>query len=192
MGAAHRGARAAKRWRGLGLIDVPVAVNLSSMQFRANGFVDAVAEVLREEGVPGHWLELELTERMLMDDVGDVKRTLQQLKGLNMRVSVDDFGTGYSSLAHLKEFPIDGMKIDRSFVRDLPHQRGSVAIARAVVQMAQGLSLTVVAEGVETEDQRRFLLQQGCDLLQGELISKPLPAAELERWIATHHAALNS
>jgi diguanylate cyclase (GGDEF)-like protein/PAS domain S-box-containing protein len=184
-------ARAAKRWRALGLIDVPVAVNLSSMQFRANGFVAAVAEVLQEEGVPGHWLELELTERMLMDDVGEVKRTLQQLKALQIRVSVDDFGTGYSSLAHLKEFPIDGMKIDRSFVRDLPHQRGSVAIARAVVQMAQGLSLTVVAEGVETEDQRRFLLQQGCDLLQGELISAPLPAAELERWIATHHAALS-
>jgi len=185
-------ARAALRWRTMGLIDVPIAVNLSSMQFRAAGFVDAVAQVLREEGVPGHWLELELTERMLMDDVGDVKRTLQQLKGLGMRVSVDDFGTGYSSLAHLKEFPIDGMKIDRSFVRDLPRQRGSVAIARAVVQMAQGLSLTVVAEGVENEEQRRFLVEHGCDLLQGELISLPLPAAELERWIALQPAVLNT
>jgi diguanylate cyclase (GGDEF)-like protein/PAS domain S-box-containing protein len=185
-------ARTALRWRSLGLISVPIAVNLSSMQFRASGFVDAVAQVLREEGVPGEWLELELTERMLMDDVGDVKRTLQQLKGLGMRVSVDDFGTGYSSLAHLKEFPIDGMKIDRSFVRDLPHQRGSVAIARAVVQMAQGLALTVVAEGVENDDQRRFLLDQGCDLLQGELISAPLPAAELERWIGTYEATLGA
>ena len=185
-------ARAALRWRSMGLIDVPIAVNLSSMQFRAAGFVDAVAQVLREEGVPGHWLELELTERMLMDDVGDVKRTLQQLKGLGMRVSVDDFGTGYSSLAHLKELPIDGMKIDRSFVRDLPRQRGSVAIACAVVQMAQGLALTVVAEGVENEEQRRFLVEHGCDLLQGELISLPLPAAELERWIATHPAALGA
>ena len=183
-------ARAALRWRAMGLIDVPVAVNLSSMQFRADGFVDAVAQVLREEGVPGQWLELELTERMLMDDVGDVKRTLQQLRALGMRVSVDDFGTGYSSLAHLKELPIDGMKIDRSFVRDLPHQRGSVAIARAVVQMAQGLCLTVVAEGVENEDQRRFLVDQGCDLLQGELISPPLPAAELTQWILRRRAAL--
>ncbi len=185
-------ARAALRWRAMGLIDVPVAVNLSSMQFRADGFVDAVAQVLREEGVPGNWLELELTERMLMDDVGDVKRTLQQLRALGMRVSVDDFGTGYSSLAHLKELPIDGMKIDRSFVRDLPHQRGSVAIARAVVQMAQGLSLTVVAEGVENEEQRRFLVDQGCDLLQGELISKPLPAAELTQWIERHRATLDA
>jgi len=183
-------ARAALRWRSMGLIEVPIAVNLSSMQFRAAGFVDAVAQVLREEGVPGHWLELELTERMLMDDVGDVKRTLQQLKALGMRVSVDDFGTGYSSLAHLKEFPIDGMKIDRSFVRDLPRQRGSVAIARAVMQMAQGLSLTVVAEGVENEEQRRFLVEHGCDLLQGELISLPLPADELERWIASRPAVV--
>jgi len=185
-------ARAALQWRSQGLIDVPIAVNLSSMQFRANGFVDAVAQVLREEGVPGQWLELELTERMLMDDLGDVKRTLQQLKSLGMRVSVDDFGTGYSSLAHLKELPIDGMKIDRSFVRDLPHQRGSVAIARAVVQMAQGLALTVVAEGVENEEQRRFLVDHGCDLLQGELISEPLPAADLARWIALHRAALSA
>jgi diguanylate cyclase (GGDEF)-like protein/PAS domain S-box-containing protein len=184
--------RPALLWRAGGLIDVPVAVNLSSMQFRADGFVDAVAQVLHEEGVPGHWLELELTERMLMDDVGDVRRTLQQLRALGMRVSVDDFGTGYSSLAHLKELPIDGMKIDRSFVRDLPHQRGSVAIARAVVQMAQGLSLTVVAEGVENEEQRRFLVDQGCDLLQGELISLPLPAAELAEWIVRHRASLEA
>jgi diguanylate cyclase (GGDEF)-like protein/PAS domain S-box-containing protein len=181
-------ARTALRWRARGLVDVPVAVNLSTMQFRASGFVDAVARVLREEGVPGAWLELELTERMLMDDVAEVKRTLQQLRALGMRVSVDDFGTGYSSLAHLKELPIDGMKIDRSFVRDLPHQRGSVAIARAVVQMAQGLSLTVVAEGVENDDQRRFLRALGCDLLQGELVSAPLPAAALEDWVAAHEA----
>jgi diguanylate cyclase (GGDEF)-like protein/PAS domain S-box-containing protein len=183
-------ARAALRWRSRGLIDVPIAVNLSSMQFRANGFVDAVARVLREEGVPGEWLELELTERMLMDDLGAVKRTLQQLKAMGMRISVDDFGTGYSSLAHLKELPIDGMKIDRSFVHDLPRQRGSVAIARAVMQMAQGLSLTVVAEGVENDEQRRFLVEHGCDLLQGELISAPLPAAELVSWI-TQRAALS-
>ncbi|MGN6527071.1 MAG: putative bifunctional diguanylate cyclase/phosphodiesterase [Burkholderiaceae bacterium] len=183
-------ARAALRWRSRGLIDVPIAVNLSTMQFRAKGFVDAVARVLREEGVPGEWLELELTERMLMDDVDEVKRTLQQLRALGMRVSVDDFGTGYSSLAHLKELPIDGMKIDRTFVRDLPHQRGSVAIARAVVQMAQGLSLTVVAEGVENEAQRGFLQALGCELLQGELVSAPLPATDLARWVADHRAAM--
>ena len=176
-------ARAARRWRARGLIDVPVAVNLSSMQFHAEGFVEAVEQVLREEQVPGDWLELELTERMLMDDLGAVKRTLQRLKAMGIRISVDDFGTGYSSLAHLKELPIDGMKIDRSFVQDLPRERGSTAIARAVMQMAQGLEITVIAEGVENDEQRRFLAAEGCDVLQGELISAPLTAAELAAWV---------
>jgi diguanylate cyclase (GGDEF)-like protein/PAS domain S-box-containing protein len=177
-------ARAARRWRARGLIDVPVAVNLSSMQFHAAGFVEAVEQVLREEKVPGEWLELELTERMLMDDLGAVKRTLQRLKAMGIRISVDDFGTGYSSLAHLKELPIDSMKIDRSFVQDLPRERGSTAIAHAVMQMAQGLEITVIAEGVENDEQRRFLAAEGCDVLQGELISVPLTAAELAAWVA--------
>jgi diguanylate cyclase (GGDEF)-like protein/PAS domain S-box-containing protein len=177
-------ARAARRWRAHGLIDVPIAVNLSSMQFHAEGFVEAVAQVLREEKVPGAWLELELTERMLMDDLRQVKHTLDQLKAMGIRISVDDFGTGYSSLAHLKELPIDSMKIDRSFVRDLPRERGSTAIARAVMQMAQGLEITVIAEGVENDEQRRFLVAEGCDVLQGELISRPLNAADLAAWVA--------
>jgi len=176
-------ARAARRWRAHGLIDVPIAVNLSSMQFHAEGFVEAVAQVLREEKVPGAWLELELTERMLMDDLRQVKHTLEQLKAMGIRISVDDFGTGYSSLAHLKELPIDSMKIDRSFVHDLPRERGSTAIARAVMQMAQGLEITVIAEGVENDEQRRFLMAEGCDVLQGELISRPLNAADLAAWV---------
>jgi diguanylate cyclase (GGDEF)-like protein/PAS domain S-box-containing protein len=176
-------ARAARRWRAHGLIDVPIAVNLSNMQFHAEGFVDAVAQVLREEKVPGAWLELELTERMLMDDLGSVKSTLEQLKAMGIRISVDDFGTGYSSLAHLKDLPIDSMKIDRSFVHDLPRERGSTAIARAVMQMAQGLEITVVAEGVENDEQRRFLVAEGCDVLQGDLISRPLNAADLAAWV---------
>jgi EAL domain-containing protein (putative c-di-GMP-specific phosphodiesterase class I) len=113
-----------------------------------------------------------------------VKRTLQRLKAMGIRISVDDFGTGYSSLAHLKELPIDSMKIDRSFVQDLPRERGSTAIAHAVMQMAQGLEITVIAEGVENDEQRRFLAAEGCDVLQGELISVPLTAAELAAWVA--------
>ena len=174
--------RCAKRWRSAGLIQVPVAINLSSMQFHADGFVEAVEQALREEQLPGSWIELELTERMLMDDLGAVKRTLKRLKTLGIRISVDDFGTGYSSLAHLKELPIDRIKIDRSFVQDLPHDRGSAAIARAIVQMAKGLGLTAIAEGVETKAQRRFLAEEGCDELQGELISAPLDEAGLEAW----------
>jgi len=185
-------ARAARRWRSRGLLDVPMAVNLSGMQFHADGFVDAVRQVLREEQVPGNWLELELTERMLMDDLAAVRRTLDALKALGIRISVDDFGTGYSSLAHLKGLPIDSMKLDRSFVQDLPRERGSTAIARAVIQMAQGLEITVVAEGVENEEQRRFLVGEGCDVLQGELVSPPLTAAEFAAWVAQRAAELGT
>jgi EAL domain-containing protein (putative c-di-GMP-specific phosphodiesterase class I) len=185
-------AHAARRWRARGLIDVPIAVNLSSMQFHAEGFVDAVAQVLQDEKIPGSWIELELTERMLMDDVRAVTRTLEQLKAMGIRISVDDFGTGYSSLAHLKDLPLDGMKIDRSFVHDLPRERGATAIAKAVMQMAQGLELTVVAEGVENEAQRHFLVAEGCDVLQGELISPPLDAADLAAWVAARARLLGT
>jgi diguanylate cyclase (GGDEF)-like protein/PAS domain S-box-containing protein len=176
-------ARYAARWQAIGLGVAPVAVNLSTMQFQSAGFTDSVAQVLLEEGVDGHLIELELTERMLMDDLPEVSAKLSRLAALGIRVSVDDFGTGYSSLGHLKELPIDKMKIDISFVRDLPGNRGSTAITRAIIQMARSLGITAIAEGVETEAQRSFLTLNGCDELQGELISKPLPAAEFEAWV---------
>ncbi len=179
-------ARAARRWRDTaapGAPDVPVAVNLSMLQFQAVGFVEGIAEVLRELDLPGPLLELELTERMLMDDLPEVRRKLVQLKALGILLAVDDFGTGYSSLGHLKELPIDKMKIDRSFVTDLPQRRDSAAIARAVIQMARGLGITVIAEGVETEAQRTFLAGEGCNELQGEAVSPPLTAEAFEAWM---------
>ncbi|MEX8495317.1 EAL domain-containing protein, partial [Sphaerotilus sp.] len=109
-----------------------------------------------------------------------------QLRTLGVKLSVDDFGTGYSSLSHLKELPIDTMKIDRSFVQELPHQRESAAIASAIVQLARGLGLSVVAEGVETEAQRDFLVNLGCDQLQGLIISAPLPICRLQTWLHHH------
>ncbi len=175
-------ARCAKRWQDAGC-EVPVAVNLSSMQFQASGFTVLTEQLLREEGISGELIELELTERMLMDDLPEVKRKLFELKALGLRISVDDFGTGYSSLAHLKELPIDKVKIDRSFVHDLPERKDSAAIARAIVQMAHTLGLIVIAEGVETEAQRDFLARLGCDELQGLLLSAPLPAHEFEAWM---------
>jgi EAL domain-containing protein (putative c-di-GMP-specific phosphodiesterase class I) len=181
--------RTAQGWHRAGLPPVPVAVNLSSVEFHAAGFVDSVAEVLHEEGVGGDLLELELTERMLMDDVAEVKRLLARLKALGIRIAIDDFGTGYSSLGHLKDLPIDKIKIDRSFVQDLPRDPGSAAIARAIVQLARGLGRVVIAEGVETEVQRRFLLELGCDELQGELVSRPLPAKAFARWVGAHVTA---
>ena len=181
-------ARCAHRWHDSPLRNVPVAVNLSTMQFRALDFVDSLAQVLREERVPGAWLELELTERMLMDDLGAVRRTLGQLKAMGIRLSVDDFGTGYSSLGHLKDLPIDKMKIDRSFVKDLPGERDSVAITSAIIQMARSLELTVVAEGVENAAQARFLAEHGCHALQGSAISPPLDRVQFEQWA---HARLS-
>jgi diguanylate cyclase (GGDEF)-like protein/PAS domain S-box-containing protein len=176
-------ARCALRWREIGLAVAPVAVNLSSVQFQSIGFLEAIAQVLPEGGIGGGLLELELTERMLMDDLLDVKPRLAHLKAMGLQISVDDFGTGYSSLGHLKELPIDKIKIDRSFVHDLPANRDSAAIARAIIQMGRSLGLLVVAEGVETEAQRLFLAEQGCDGLQGLLISAPLPQAAFEAWV---------
>jgi diguanylate cyclase (GGDEF)-like protein/PAS domain S-box-containing protein len=181
-------ARCAARWHAAGLRCGAVAVNLSSVQFQANGFPALVQALLAEEGVSGELLELELTERMLMDDLSEVKRKLSELKLQGLRISVDDFGTGYSSLAHLKELPIDKMKIDRSFVRDLPEDTDSTAIAHAIVQMAHSLGLTVMAEGVETPAQQACLTALGCDELQGMLISPPLPVAEFEVWVSARQA----
>lgn len=175
----------ARRWQTDGLAGVPVAVNLSTLQFQSNDFVETVTQVLRDADLHGHLLELELTERMLMDDLQQVKETLARLKALGIRISVDDFGTGFTSLAHLKELPIDKMKIARSFVHDLPGRRDSAAIATAIIQMARSLGIAVIAEGVETEAQRRFLASQQCDELQGNAISVPLDAQGLREWVAS-------
>jgi diguanylate cyclase (GGDEF)-like protein/PAS domain S-box-containing protein len=188
----RQAARFARRWHEEGLGIAPVAVNLSSMQFQSAQFNTLVAQVLQEEGVDGRLIELELTERMLMDDLPDVSAKLKRLAELGIRVSVDDFGTGYSSLGHLKELPIDKMKIDSSFVKDLPGNRGSTAITRAIIQMARSLGITAIAEGVETDAQRSFLALNGCDELQGDLIGKPLPAVEFERWVIARRGRMTA
>ena len=177
-------ARCAGRWRRMGLVVAPVAANLSNIQFQASGFLDEVAQVLPADGLVPGMLELELTERMLMDDLPKVKERLARLKAMGVQISVDDFGTGYSSLGHLKELPIDKLKIDRSFIHDLPGNKDSAAITCAIIQMGRSLGLTVVAEGVETEAQRAFLAAQGCDELQGMLISPPLPQHAFEAWVS--------
>ncbi|MFY9509718.1 MAG: EAL domain-containing protein [Rubrivivax sp.] len=176
--------RQAADWRQAGIIEVPVAVNLSSLQFQAADFVDLVERRLAEAGVPGTALELEFTERMLMDDLHSVHQALQRLRGLGVCIAVDDFGTGYTSLARLKNLPVDRLKIDRSFVHDLPDDRGSAAIASAIIQMAHSLGLGTVAEGVETEAQRDWLRERGCDEEQGFLAARPMPAEALEIWLA--------
>jgi len=176
-------ARQARIWHETGVAEVPIAVNLSSMQFRLASFARSVATVLEQAGVPGTWLELELTERMLTEDLSGVPETLASLRALGLHISVDDFGTGYTSLSHLTLLPLDKLKIDQSFVAGLPDDEGSVAITRAMLQMAKGLGLRVSAEGVRSSAQWEALALWGCDEVQGEAIGAPMSAAAFEAWL---------
>jgi EAL domain-containing protein (putative c-di-GMP-specific phosphodiesterase class I) len=160
---------------------VPVAVNVSALQFQQSHFVDRVANVLAVSGLPPHLLELELTESILVHDAADALQRLDALAQLGIKMSIDDFGTGYSSLAYLKRFPIRKLKIDRSFVSGLPGDESDAGIVRAILQMAQALGMRVIAEGVESEPQRQFLLAAGCDEFQGYLFSPGLDSLSFER-----------
>ena len=171
--------RQAARWRDDGFA-VPVSVNVSALQFQQADFIDRVSSVLREHNLAGALLELELTESILVHDANDALARLSQLSQLGVRLAIDDFGTGYSSLAYLKRFPIDRLKIDRSFVKGLPADESDAAIVRAIVQLAQALAMKVIAEGVETEPQRAFLLELGCDEFQGFLYAPALDALSFE------------
>jgi diguanylate cyclase (GGDEF)-like protein/PAS domain S-box-containing protein len=180
--------RQAAAWHadGLGLV---MSVNLSALQFKQPGFVDRVASVLREFGLPPRWLELELTESILIQDADEAMLKLQALARLGVKLAIDDFGTGYSSLGYLKRFPIGRLKIDRSFVGGLPDAQSDAAIVRAVVDMARALRLDVVAEGVENEAQRRFLQRCGCAHYQGFLAAPALEPSAFERMVQASRGA---
>ena len=165
-------------WQEQGIAGLCVAVNVSARQLRQGDFVALLADVLNETGLPANSLELEITESMTMDDPERAVQMFKQIKQMGVHLTIDDFGTGYSSLAHLKRFPIDTLKIDRSFIKDIPDDANDTAITQAIIAMAHSLKLKVVAEGVETNAQLRFLLQQGCDEFQGYYLSKPLPEDE--------------
>jgi EAL domain-containing protein (putative c-di-GMP-specific phosphodiesterase class I) len=171
--------RQAAAWRDQGLV-MPISVNVSALQFQQDDFNARVASVLREHNLAGDLLELELTESILVHDANGALARLSQLSTLGVRLAIDDFGTGYSSLAYLKRFPIDRLKIDRSFVKGVPADDSDCAIVRAVVQLAQALGMKVIAEGVETEPQRAFLLELGCDEFQGFLFAPALDALSFE------------
>jgi EAL domain-containing protein (putative c-di-GMP-specific phosphodiesterase class I) len=158
-----------------------VAVNLSARQFRQAKLADQVHEVLAETGFDTSCLELELTEGILMNHTEENMATLRSFKTMGVRIAIDDFGTGYSSLSYLQRFPVDVLKIDRSFVMDLPASAGSAAIVSAIVTLAHGLGLEVVAEGVETTEQKDFLAAHDCDEGQGYLFGKPMPLVELRK-----------
>ncbi len=172
--------RQARAWQQGALPGIRIAVNLSALHFQNAGLPDSLAALLREVGLDPGSLDLEITESAAMQNVEQTVKTLAALRGLGVRISIDDFGTGQTSLAYLQRLPIDCLKIDRDFVRDIATGRPAESIVTAIVELAHGLGLTVIAEGVETEQQLAFLRLRGCDEYQGYLTSKPLPAAEIE------------
>jgi diguanylate cyclase (GGDEF)-like protein len=171
----------AARWHDQGLSGVRIAVNLSARQFRNQKLARDIRKCLVESGLDPKLLELELTESLVMQDPEQAAEMLNELKSMGLTLSIDDFGTGYSSLAYLKRFPIDSVKVDRSFVKDIPGDAEDVAIVEAVIALARSLGLRVVAEGVETAEQHEHLKGIGCDEMQGYLKSKPLPADDITR-----------
>ncbi|WP_208300198.1 EAL domain-containing protein [Aquabacterium sp. A08] len=172
-----------QRWRSQGLGELVVAVNLSAVQFRQPQLPAQVQRILARTGLPPHCLELELTESTASHDPEAAIATMNELRQLGLLLSVDDFGTGYSSLNHLKRFSVHKLKIDQSFVRDIPDDADDANIVETIVQMAHSLGLVTIAEGVETAAQRDFLRQRGCDEMQGYLLGRPLPANGFEAWL---------
>jgi diguanylate cyclase (GGDEF)-like protein len=169
--------RDAAGWNDAGA-PLRVAVNLSAQQLGDPQFLQQVMDILREEGLPAHRLELELTETVLMENLEAGAHTLHRLSQLGIHLSIDDFGTGYSSLSYLRQLPMRRLKIDRSFVKDLPRQEHSRTIVSAIVALAHGLGLQVTAEGIETREQADYLTGQGCDILQGYVFARPMPAQQ--------------
>jgi diguanylate cyclase (GGDEF)-like protein len=172
-----------RKWHAAGFEHVSVAVNLSARQFRHGELVSAVAKILADTGISPRQLELEITESLLMDDTEASQLALRALKALGTSIYLDDFGTGYSSLAYLKKFPLDGLKIDRSFINDLPGDTDGEAITSAILALSKALRLGVVAEGVETREQLNFLRDAGCQVVQGYLFSRPLVFSDFLVWL---------
>lgn len=171
-------------WRHQGLPPVLMAANISPRQFHQPGLAERVRNILQDTGMDPAYLEIEITESTIMNDIDQAVRTMQEINGLGVRLAIDDFGTGYSSLGALKRFPIQKLKIDQTFVRDLTSDSNDAAITDAVIALARAMSLEVIAEGIETESQLAFLRDKHCDQGQGFLFSRPLPADACRRWVA--------
>ena len=174
----------ARRWQDAGLPAVPIAVNLSAQQWLQPDLEKQVLNALESQDLAPHFLELELTESLLMRDTDKMIETMHRLRARGVQFAVDDFGIGYSSLSYLKRFPVDHLKIDQSFVRDISTDPDDAAIATAIIQMGKSLRLTVIAEGVETSEQLKFLSNHGCDVAQGYYFSSPLPADACAEFLA--------
>jgi diguanylate cyclase (GGDEF)-like protein/PAS domain S-box-containing protein len=186
-----------RKWQDEGMPEVRIAVNVSALQFRQDGFREVIGKVLSETRLPSRCLELEITESLLLSNADVMFFVLQDLKKMGLKLAIDDFGTGYSSLSYLRHFPVSKLKIDRSFVRDLAVNPDDTAITKAIISMAKGLNLKVIAEGVENDLQMSFLRAHGCDEIQGYFFSRPLPAEEVPELLRKHaglglHASLGA
>jgi len=181
----HEACRQARAWLDAGLRPVPVAVNISAVEFRDKGFLEGVRAILKDTRLEPRYLELELTESVLMQHAESTASVLQALKAMGVQLAVDDFGTGYSSLSYLRRFPIDTLKVDRSFVRQITADADDAIIASAVISMGKSLKLRVVAEGVETREQLAFLQDQRCDEGQGYYFSRPVVAEQFAKLLGT-------
>lgn len=178
-----------REWMMDGMDPLKVSVNVSGYQFSDKDLCNSLRIVLKEHNMDAASLMLEITESVLMGDVEGSMQTMHDIKGLGLSLSIDDFGTGYSSLSYLKLFPIEELKIDRSFIVDLPDSKSDAAIVRAIIALADGLELDLVAEGVETEQQMRFLNENGCNTIQGYYYSKPLTADQFRQFVLERNAA---
>jgi diguanylate cyclase (GGDEF)-like protein/PAS domain S-box-containing protein len=171
------------RWREAGIAPLPIALNLSMRQFLKTSFVDMIQETLNKSDIDPALIELEITESFLAHNADQTALTLHKLRDLGIKISVDDFGTGYSSLSYLKKFPLNTLKIDKSFIKDISTDPDGATIAEAIIGLGKSLRLNVIAEGVESEDQVFFLRSRGCDRVQGFLFSRPLSSADIMEWL---------
>jgi diguanylate cyclase (GGDEF)-like protein len=177
----HTACAQAKAWQDAGHAPLAMAINISGRQFRGKSLAQTVGQAIGACALDPRRIELEITESVLMHSVDETVNTLKTLRAMGPRIAVDDFGTGYSSLSYLRRFPIDTLKLDQSFIQDSVKDRGTAAIVAGVIDMAHGLGLEVIAEGVETAEQRTLLFQDGCHIMQGYLFGRPVPAPEFEQ-----------
>ena len=181
--------RQAKKWHEMGYEELYVAVNLSARQFKEPDLVETIELVLEATGLNPERLMVEVTESSVMDNPEDAIAKMKVLRSRGIRFSIDDFGTGYSSLSYLKRFPIDTLKIDRSFVCEAMTNKGDREIIKTIISMAKNLSIEAVAEGVESEEQLNFLFRQGCRIMQGYYFGRPMPELEFEHYLSGHYSA---
>ena len=175
--------RQMRLWADTGIAALPISVNVSALQFQQDGFIETVKEVLHETRVEQGLLELELTETLLMTSTEKTLAKLKQLRKLGVRLAIDDFGTGYSSLAYLRQIPAQRLKIDKSFIQDVPHSMDASAVVKVIVDFGKSMEMDIMAEGVETFEQSEFLREVGCPHAQGYYYSRPLDAVAFTKWV---------